>query len=176
MHTVANLSPKQKLFVEQYLVDLNATQAAIRSGFSPKTAVKQGSRLLTKVDVQAAIQSAMAKRESRTEITQDRVLQEYARIAFFDVRKLVGEDGTPLPLKDLDEDIARAVVGLDVVRTGGDGDASPGVVLKYKLADKKGALDSCARHLGMFLDRQQVEVSATVTYIELGPLSGNSES
>jgi phage terminase small subunit len=144
------LSPKQTVFVDEYLVDLNATQAATRAGYSKKTAFRIGAENLQKPAIQAAIQTAMAKREKRTGITQDRVLQEYARIAFFDVRKLVSADGKPLSLQDLDEDTARAVVGIDVVRIPGEDGAPPGEVLKFKLADKKGALDSCARHLGMF--------------------------
>lgn len=69
-------------FVDEYLVDLNATQAAIRAGYSPKTAYSMGQRLLKDVEVQAAIQEARARREKRTEITQDRVVQEIADNAF----------------------------------------------------------------------------------------------
>lgn len=144
------LSNRQRKFVDEYLIDLNAAQAALRSGYSPKTAFRSGAENMQKPAVVAEIQAAMAKRSARTEITQDRVLMEYARIAFFDVRKLVGDDGMPLRIQDLDDDTARAIVGLDVVRVPGIDGAPPGEVLKFKLADKKGALDSCARHLGMF--------------------------
>ncbi len=76
------LTPKQQRFVEEYLVDLNATQAAIRAGYAPKNADKQGSQLLGKPRVSEAIQEAMKKRSKRTEITQDKVLNEIASNAF----------------------------------------------------------------------------------------------
>lgn len=76
------LTAMRERFVDEYLVDLNATQAAIRAGYSPKTAYSMGQRLLKDVEVQAAVQEARARREKRTEITQDRVVQEIADNAF----------------------------------------------------------------------------------------------
>jgi phage terminase small subunit len=142
-----DLSPKQKLFVGEYLIDLNATQAAARAGYSDPSI---GRQLITKYHVSAAIQAAMAKREARTGVTQDRVLKEYARIAFFDVGKLVDDKGRPLSLAEMDDDTRRAIVGIDVVNVPGAEGSPPAEIVKFKLADKKGALDSCARHLGMF--------------------------
>lgn len=77
----AGLTPKQQRFVEEYLVDLNATQAAIRAGYSSKTAKSQGQRMLTNVDIENAIQRAVHKRSERTEITQDYVLEKLKEIA-----------------------------------------------------------------------------------------------
>ena len=107
------LNAKKNRFVEEYPVDLNATQAAIRAGYSKKTAYSIGQRLLKDVEVQAAIQEAMQKRSKRVEITQDRVLQEYARIAFFDPRKLFEENGKPKDINALDDDTAAALAVLD---------------------------------------------------------------
>lgn len=73
------LTPKQQRFVEEYLVDLNATQAAIRAGYSAKTARAQGQRMLTKVDIEEAIQAAQAKRSVRVQCTQDSVLEGIIR-------------------------------------------------------------------------------------------------
>ena len=73
---MAKLTEKQKRFVEEYLVDLNATQAAIRAGYSINRASELGYQLLQKTTVSDAIQSAMKKRQNRTEITQDMVLKE----------------------------------------------------------------------------------------------------
>jgi phage terminase small subunit len=87
--TDRDITDKRDRFVAEYLVDLNATQAAIRSGYSAKTAYSQGQRLLKDVEVAAAITKAQAKRAERTEITQDRVLQELAKIGFSDIRKAV---------------------------------------------------------------------------------------
>lgn len=151
--SVARLTEKQKCFVAEYLVDLNATQAAIRAGYSEKTAYSQGQRMLKNVEVQAAIQEAMQKRSQRVEITQDRVLQEYARLAFFDPRKLFDDDGKPKGISQLDDDTAAALSGLDVLEEyegAGDSREFVGYTKKYKLANKLGALDSLGKHLGMF--------------------------
>lgn len=83
------MSPKQDEFVRQYLVDLNATQAAIRAGYSPKTANEQGSRLLANVSVRSAIEAAKAERAKRTGITADEVLLGFAAIARADARELI---------------------------------------------------------------------------------------
>ena len=79
---MAKLTPKQERFVNEYLVDLNATAAAKRAGDSEKTAKSQGQRLLTNVDIQAAIQKRRAKLQGKLEITQEQVLEELAAIAF----------------------------------------------------------------------------------------------
>jgi phage terminase small subunit len=83
------LSPKQLIFAEEYVIDFNATQAAIRAGYSPKTAASQGERLLRNVEIQKAIQSVMKKREKRTQITQDSVQQPGGELATADVNELV---------------------------------------------------------------------------------------
>ena len=76
------MTKKQKRFVEEYLIDLNATQAAIRAGYSPATAKEIGCENLTKPNISEAIAKAMAERSRRTGVNQDRVLQELAKIAF----------------------------------------------------------------------------------------------
>lgn len=155
MRTIAadkKLTPKQRRFVDEYLIDLNATQAAIRAGYSPKTANEQGARLLANVSIAKAIQEARDKQQERTEITQDRVLLEYARIAFFDPRKLFRSDGSPKPVEELDTDTAAALAGLEVreeFEGAGENRTFVGYTKKYKLANKLGALDSLAKHLGM---------------------------
>ena len=152
------LTPKQKCFVEEYLVDLNATQAAIRAGYSERTADVQGPRLLGNVRVRDALQEAFQKRSKRTDITADRVLQEYARIGFGDIREVVeweADKVTMKPSEDLTDDVAAAI---GEVQQTSNGD------LKVKLHSKVTALDAMAKHLGMFVDRHQVEHSG-----EIGP-------
>lgn len=146
------LTPKQRRFVDEYLIDLNATQAALRAGYSKKTAYSMGDENLKKPEIKRAIQKAMQKREERTEITQDRVLLEYARLAFYDPRKLFQPDGTPKPIEELDDDTAAALSGLEVrekFEGAGENRTFVGYTKKYKLANKLGALDSLAKHLGM---------------------------
>jgi len=164
------LTPKQRRFVDEYLIDLNATQAAIRAKYSAKTAASQGERLLRNVEVQAALTSSMSARSERTQITQDRVLQEYARIAFFDPRNLFNADGTPKPITELDDDTAAALAGVDlqdVYEGYGDERVFIGYTKKYKVADKKGALDSVARHLGMFTPKGHADLDAELKRIEI---------
>jgi len=153
----AKLTPKQKKFIDEYLIDLNATQAAIRAGYSQKTAFSIGVENLRKPLIQAELQKAMKRRQERTEITADRVLKEYARIAFSDVRKLYDRYGELLDVPDLDDDTAAALVGLDVVREDSRGDTVT-YTKKYKMADKLRALEMLGRHLGMFSEKPTVEL------------------
>jgi len=139
----------------EYLVDLNATQAALRAGYGAANASHQGCRLLRQAPVAAAIATAQAERAERTAITQDRVLREYARLAFFDARQVLYPDGSPKPLHELDEDTAAAIAGVEISTLAGrarDG-SEAAIIRKYRLADKKPALDALARHLGMFTDK-----------------------
>lgn len=165
------LTDKQELFAKEYIVDLNATQAATRAGYSPKTAMEQGYQLLQKTSVQEAIKKAMDERSKRVEITADMVLKEFAKIGFSNIsdylkvktdQRVVDyettEDGRKVPIKECvqavelfdTETIER--VKLDAVAEIKQ--TKDGIALK--LHDKKGALDSIARHLGMFIDRQEV--------------------
>lgn len=153
------LTPKQAQFVREYLVDLNATQAAIRAGYSPRTAESQGSTLLRNPKVRACLEVGRARLAQAVEVTQERVLQELARLGFLDPRRLFNPDGSPKPIQDLDDDTAAALAGLDVMEVyegQGENRAFVGYLKKYKLADKKGALDSIAKHLGMFVERKEL--------------------
>ena len=150
------LTPKQQRFVEEYLVDLCATQAAIRAGYSAKTAYSAGQRLLKHVEVQAAIRKAAEERSKRTEITADRVLEEYARIGLGDIRHVVGWEADKVTLKpseELTDDVAAAI---GEVQQTSNGD------LKVKLHSKVAALDAMAKHLGLFVNRHEVKHSGEV--------------
>lgn len=154
------LTPKQAAFVAEYLIDLNATQAAIRAGYSERTAGSVGAENLTKPEIAAALAEAQQKRAERTEITQDRVLEEYAKLAFLDPRRFYDAEGRLIDIPDLPADVAAAISGMDIAveKAGADESGNPvfAQVRKIKLADKKGALDSVARHLGMFNDKMQL--------------------
>lgn len=166
------LTEKQSRFVAEYLIDLNATQAAIRAGYSQKTAYSVGHENLSKPEIQAQLQVAMKAREQRTHITQDRVLQELARIAFFDLRKLYRDDGTMKAMHELDDDAAAVLAGVDVVESldkevDGEGGVkfTPVFTKKAKIPDKVGALGLAMRHLGMLKDK--VEHSGEIKTPEL---------
>lgn len=153
------LTPKQARFVVEYLIDLNATQAASRAGYSRRTANEQGARLLAKVSVAAAIQAAQAKRSERTEITADRVLTELAKLAFSnieDVTRLVGTERVPdLSKATRDQLAAVGEITVDDYTDGRGKDAREVKRVRLKMADKRAALVDLGRHLGMFVDKHE---------------------
>lgn len=143
---MAKLGEKQAMFVKEYLIDINATQAAIRAGYSRKTAKEQAARLLSHVNVQAAIQKKMTQRGKRTEVTADRVILELARIAFGDLRGVAEWGDKGLTLKNsanLSDDDAAAISEVAETTT------KDGGTLRVKRHDKVKALELLARHLGL---------------------------
>ncbi|WP_269497811.1 terminase small subunit [Castellaniella sp. S9] len=157
------LTAKQRRFVEEYLIDLNATQAAVRAGYSKKTAASIGEENLRKPEISKAVQAAQAERSKRTEITQDMVLKELAKIGFADIRKVVRWGNTEIRLNDgADEGLVEIYHGLALTAADEiDDDTAAAIAeisqgkegLKVKFHDKKGALVDIGRHLGMFKDR-----------------------
>lgn len=149
------LTPKQSRFVDEYLVDLNGKQAAIRAGYSVKRAEITASELLAQRKVSEAVTNLMATREKRTGITQDRVLLELSRLAFFDMRRLYNEQGQLKPPHEWDDETAAALSGVEIVesRSGSGEDAGIEFVKKAKVWDKSSALTLAMRHLGMLKDK-----------------------
>ncbi|RQR87643.1 MULTISPECIES: terminase small subunit [unclassified Burkholderia] len=157
-----DLSPKAALFVNEFLRDLNGTQAAIRAGYSAKTAATQASRLLKNVQVQRAIAAARERIATKFEITRERVMLEYARLAFSDPRNFFNDDGTMKRVPELDDDAAAALAGFEVMEEfegSGKDRFQIGVTSKVKWADKKGALDSISKIMGWSVERVKSEVS-----------------
>ena len=149
------LSPKRKAFVAEYLVDLNATQAAIRAGYSEKTARSQGQRLLTKADIQEAIQAAQAKRAERLEITADMLLQDAYKDATATLDKFmtVDEDGAArIDMRGCSRDDIAALTELtqDVEMIGDPDDGLPFLKTRLKLVDRAKARDQCIRMIGAY--------------------------
>jgi phage terminase small subunit len=162
------LTQKQRVFVAQYLIDGNATRAAIAAGYSKKTAQMQGSRLLTNVMVAAEIDKKTEKLLDKLDITADRVLSEIAKLAFFDPRKLFNSDGSPKQILELDDDTAAAIAGLEVnelFEGNGDEKHAYGLVKKIKIADKGVNLERLGKHLKLFTDK--VEHSGKFTLEQL---------
>jgi phage terminase small subunit len=145
------MNEKQATFAREYIIDLNATQAAIRAGYAENTAYSQGQRLLKHVEVAKAIELGMEDRARRTGITQDRVLQELAKIGFSDIRKALTPDGNVQSPHDWDDDTAAAIASFEVVASkSADGSSVTEHVHKFKTWDKLGALDKLARHVNLY--------------------------
>lgn len=156
LRAAETVTPKQGRFVEEYLVDLNATQAAIRAGYSPKTAEQQGYRLLRNAQIAAAVEKGRERLSEETDITAKRVLAELARIAFLDPRTVFDEHGNLKPIAEWDEDAARALSGCDVTEefSGRGADREMvGYLKKIRFWDKKGALELLGKHLALFTDK-----------------------
>ena len=148
------MTAKQKRFVEEYLIDLNATQAAIRAGYSPATAQEQGYQLLQKTSVQNAINMKIAERSKRTGINADRVIREIAKIAFVNAGEVIDFD-TAILMDKISEDDMAAIQSVKIKTFGEDG-----VEREVKLADKLKALELLGKHLGLF--KENIELSGGV--------------
>lgn len=163
------LTMKQRLFVLEYLIDLNATKAAERAGYSKRTAQEQGSRLLSNAMVSAEIAAIQEKRFQRLGITADAVLQELAKIAFcnmFDYIAVTPTGEARVDLSRLTRDQAAAISEVTVEefteRTGEGRDGFEKVKrIKFKLSDKRGALVDLGRHLKLFTEKVEVEGKLT---------------
>lgn len=141
------MTQKQKRFIEEYLIDLNATQAAIRAGYSPDTAQQTGSENLSKPVIRAQIDRAMAERSKRTGVNAERVVQELAKIAFVNAAEVIDPKTATVKEDALPEDTA-AIQSVKVKTFGEDG-----LEREIKMADKLKALELLGKHLGMFKDK-----------------------
>lgn len=147
------LTRKQKAFVDEYLIDLNATQAAIRAGYSPDTAKDIGCENLAKPNIKAHIDKAMAERSRRTGVNADRVVMELAKIAFVNATD-VFDPATAKLIPGVNADDTAAIQSVKVKHT--ETANGSGVEREIKLADKLKALELIGRHLGMFKDRVEL--------------------
>lgn len=152
------MTKKQKRFVEEYLIDLNATQAAIRAGYSPDTANEQGSRLLVNVSIRNEIDKAMAERSKRTGINQDRVLRELAKIAFVNAVEVVDPETATVRESARPEDTA-AIQSIKVKESFSD--SGQMMEREVKMADKLKALELLGKHLGMYQNNVNVSVESS---------------
>lgn len=155
-----DLNEKQKRFCDEYLKDYNATQAATRAGYSPKTAYSQGHDLLKKPEVQSYLAARAERITKKLEISQERTMQEIARIAFSDLRCLFNEDGSLKNIADLTEEEAAILGSVDVDElfemqenaSGRKEKVQTGFTKKVKLWDKTKALEMLAKHFKIYSD------------------------
>lgn len=165
----SKLNEQRKRFAQEYIIDLNGTQAAIRAGYSKKTAGTQAEQLLKKLDVQEYIQHLIGIRSQRTQVTADMVIRELARIAFADPRKVMDWNDGGISFRDsadLSDDDA-AIISEISFKPGQFGTSK-----KIKLNDKLAALDKLGRHLNLFgkdaadPDEQPVPVKIVIDVVD----------
>jgi phage terminase small subunit len=151
---VAKLTDKQQRFVDEYLIDLNATQAAIRAGYSAKTADQQGSRMLANVKVKQAVAEKQAQRSKRTGVNQDRVVLELAKVAFAKITDIVDSNGRIK--EDASPDDLACIESIKYKES--DNEYGGSVEREVKIASKLKALELLGKHLGMWSDKFNVTV------------------
>lgn len=161
------LTPKQSLFVKEYLVDLNASQAAIRAGYSEETADRIGHENLKKLEIQKAINEAMKERAERLEISQDKVLKEIALIAFGRLSNVLSQEENGevyVDLSNMSESDKALLAEVQSTRVTQDGDngSRETVSVKVKANDRLKALDMLMRHLGAYNDKIEVEGNVNI--------------
>lgn len=147
------LTPKQKRFAEEWLIDMNATQAAIRAGYSKKTANEQGARLLAHVSVKEYIKKRQEKLSDKLEITRERILKELASVALSDIRLFYNQDGSLKKITELSDEAAAALSGVEVdelFEGFGDERRHIGYTRKIKRWDKVAAVDKICKILGFY--------------------------
>ena len=154
----SKLTPKQKLFISAYLIDLNATRAAIAAGYSRDTAKQMGSENLAKPDVAEEIQKRMDRRAEKLEITSDKVLQEIALLGFANMADFIvpQEDCSILTdFSSMTREQAAAIqeVTVEEYVEGKGENARQCKRVKFKLCDKGANLERLGKHLKLFVDR-----------------------
>ena len=154
----AKLTEKQQRFVDEYLIDLNATQAAIRAGYSVKTANEQGSQNLAKLSIQQAIAEQMAERSKRTGINQDRVDLELAKIALVKMTDIVDSQGRIK--SDASPDDLACIESVKYKES--ESDTGSSVEREVKIASKLKALELLGKHLGMWNDKLDVNITQPI--------------
>ena len=156
---MAKLTEKQRRFVDEYLIDLNATQAAIRAGYSVKTAKDIGCQNLAKLNIQQAISEKMAERSKRTGVNQDRIVLELAKIAFVNAADVIDSDDATIKAgATADDTAAIQSVKVKVIPTK----EGEGVEREIRLNDKLKALELLGKHLGMWNDKLDVNLNIPV--------------
>lgn len=158
---MAKLTAKQKRFVEEYLIDLNATQAAIRAGYKVDNARQTATENLAKPYISEAIEKALAERSRRTGISQDRVIQELAKIAFVNIRDVVNDDAEILTNADEADLAAVESLKVKIIPTKS---GENGIEREVKLSSKLKALELLGKHLGMWNDKLDVNLNVPVLF------------
>lgn len=163
------LTPKQERFCQEYTIDFNGSAACVRAGYSKRTANRIASRLLSKVDIQQFIQNMQLETSESLKISREKVVAEYAKLAFFDIRKVLTVDGGLKETSEWDDDSAAAIAGLESYdEIEPDSGMVLGKIRKIKISDKRAALDSICRVLGYNApEKSEVKFDAPLSDIQV---------
>jgi phage terminase small subunit len=180
MQEADTLTPKQRRFVEEYIIDLNGAQAAIRAGYAPNSARQEAHRLLTNAYIEAAISELIRARSERTRITADRVVEELAALGFANIIDFmrIGDDGDPyVDMSNLTRAQAAALQEFVVedFKDGRGEDARDVRRIRIKMRDKLRPLVELGKHLGMFKARELTVVQATNDTLHVDTLADLAE-
>jgi phage terminase small subunit len=178
-----SLNKKQQLFVVEYLIDLNATQAAIRAGYSKRTAFRIGAENIQKPAIKTAIDTAIEERKKRVLVTADEVVRELALIGMADMKDFITIDEagavSAIPLENLAEGKSRIIKKVKekrVIKTvqgtkdKPDGDQVLDATFEFELCDKVKSLELLSRHLGLLHDKHEVGLNASTIEMILSAL------
>jgi phage terminase small subunit len=178
--TKTPITARQARFIEEYVIDCDATNAAIRAGFSDRTAYQIGHALLGKPLIADAIAAARAKLAKKADVTAERVIREFTIIGFLDPAAFYDERGNLLPIKQMPEEARRAITGMDIEELfegKGEERRQVGVLRKIRFAQKQQALDGLAKHLGLFpKDADGVQINQTLIFQQVNDLIDDRSS
>ena len=162
------LTRKQRMFVNEYVIDNKAVEACIRAGYAEKSSRSAGYRLLNVPAIAAAIEDRLNQQQIASDTTVDKIVREWARIAMANLQHLFTENGTVLPVHEWPVDAAHAVQSVEL--------DSEGRVDKLKLWPKTAALEAVGKWRGMYVDRHEVTVQVEAidrNIIDVSPVAGN---
>jgi phage terminase small subunit len=171
-----SLSPKQLRFVQEYLVDLNGKRAAIAAGYSAKTAEVTASKMLRIPKVQAEIQEGQKAKEKLLEVSKEKVLKEYLRIAFSDIKNVMKWDAQYIdliPSDDIGPDVSAAIQEVSI-KTKYTDEGEMIIERKVKLYDKPRALEMLGKHLGLFEKKEGDDTNKPFTLAYPNPRGKNA--
>jgi phage terminase small subunit len=154
---------RQRRFIEEYLIDLNSRQAAIRAGYSARTAAAAGARLLSHVNIRQAIAARQKRQLDRAELSATRVLEELRRLAFIDMQSFFHPDGSCKKPSELTPEQGACIGSFEVlIKNAAAGDGVTDLVHRFKLWDKTRALEMLAKHYALLTDVMRVEQQSSL--------------
>ncbi len=163
----SRLTPKQQRFVAEYLIDLNATQAAIRAGYLKKSAAQQACRLLINAKIAAAVAAKTKQQLEKADLTAEQVKARIGVLAFQDIREFFDEHGNLKAVHQLSDDAACRVASFEVIKkNAAAGDGVVDIIHKLKTVDVIKPLEMLAKHFGLLVDKVEHSGDLTIQWLD----------